>query len=275
MVESPSPDLPARAKALAGHFLDGPPGAGPLPPPEDVPLTRAEFADELEDVRNEFAGALVALRADFATTRAALLAAIAQVQENQIESRFDSADLQAGQVESKVDQAELSADSAELLSDQVELLGGLTELQQGQAALQESVDTIRAVLGAMQAASGPALASLVLRLMHGTLLLANVDPNAVHREPLVDHAGLLFPLGHAVEVGVLRVDGSDYLVDAQQAADDRTIYHFAQVGRLYEQETGRPPAGLLLVALRVSSRNLALAQQAYLMWVVAGEVVDE
>jgi hypothetical protein len=228
----------------------------------------------MEQVRSGFAWVVESLRSELARTRQSLLAAVARVQEGQVESRMTSAELAEAQVESHVDSAELAADSAELLSDQVNLLAGLAELQQGQADLQASVDAIRASLTATGASAGPALARFVLHLMHGTLLLAGVDPSMVRREPLVDHAGVMFPLGHSVEIGTLRVGDLDYLVETLPEAGEHDIYHFAQVGRLYEQEIGRPPAGLLLAVLRISKRNLHLAQQTYHMWVVAGEVVD-
>lgn len=149
----------------------------------------------------------------------------------------------------------------------------LREMDRRFSRLGKDLAVVQATLLSMQNKSGPGLENLVLDVMRETLLLEQVDPDKIRRQDLVDQDGQVFPPHYSTDVDVLVENGNTYLVEVKATADNRDIHHFRDVARLYQHLTGRVPAALILVALRISHRHRTLAEKTYGMRVIAGDIM--
>ncbi len=131
---------------------------------------------------------------------------------------------------------------------------------------------IEVSLHSLEGKTGPELETLVLDLMKETLQLENIDWKKIHKEPLIDRDGKVFPKDYNTDIDVLLENGNVYLIEVKATADNRDVYDLLNKSRLFQYLKKRVPSELILVALRMNKMNYQYAVQNKIHLII-GEII--
>jgi len=102
--------------------------------------------------------------------------------------------------------------------------------------------------------------TMVLKLLKQYNKIKDVEISQLEQKELIDEGGIIFTKGYRTDVDILMDNGKTILIEIKFKADNRDIYHFVQVGKLYEHLYTKPDE-LWLLTFEISPKNFEVAAQ--------------
>ncbi len=102
---------------------------------------------------------------------------------------------------------------------------------------------------------GRGLEKVILEMLKEQNKIKEIDFSKIERVDIVDTEGVIFPKGVTSDIDVLMENGKNILMEIKFKLDSRDLYHFMQVGKLYEKLYKKPDE-LWAIALEITPETL-------------------
>lgn len=102
--------------------------------------------------------------------------------------------------------------------------------------------------------------TMILRLLKTYNKIKDVEISQIQQKELIDEEGIIFTRGYRTDVDILIDNGKTILIEIKFKADNRDIYHFIQVIKLYEHLYKKPDE-LWVLTFEISPKNFEIAAQ--------------
>ncbi|MHA1148801.1 MAG: hypothetical protein ACTSR8_11235 [Promethearchaeota archaeon] len=127
-------------------------------------------------------------------------------------------------------------------------------------ALQIQINTnyneLRSAIDTMGSRSGRSSEKMIIRLLRENNKLKEIDISNIEQKEIIDEEGIIFPKGYRTDIDVLVENGKTILIEIKFRVDNRDLYHFVQVAKLYEKLYKKPDE-LWVLTFEISPKTLA------------------
>ena len=129
-----------------------------------------------------------------------------------------------------------------------------------QEQIQMNYDELRGVIDNLGGRAGKSTEKMVLRLLQRYNKLGDIDISKIEHVELIDKKGHIFTEGYRTDVDILIDNGKTILIEIKFKADNRDIYHFVQVSKLYER-LHKKPDELWVLTAEITPKNFEVAME--------------
>ncbi|MHA1294388.1 MAG: hypothetical protein ACTSQJ_17220 [Promethearchaeota archaeon] len=141
-------------------------------------------------------------------------------------------------------------------------------------ALQIQIDTnynkLKGSIDNLGGRTGKSHEKMVIKLLQQYNKLKDIDINKIKQIEIIDEKGTIFPEGYRTDIDVLMENGKTILIEIKFKADNRDIYHFVQVSKLYEKIYKKPDE-LWILTFEISPKTYEVSTK-YPVKVIYGEI---
>jgi hypothetical protein len=139
------------------------------------------------------------------------------------------------------------------------------------AEISKKVDELTVAVGALGGRSGINLENTIINLLNEKLIKENIPISKIHKKDLVDKKGEVFTKGYSTDVDIVIEDGKVILIEIKYNPDNRDIYHFLNIAKLYKSKY-QPYDQLILLGLEMKQQHINYAEEQGIK-VIVGKVI--
>jgi hypothetical protein len=119
---------------------------------------------------------------------------------------------------------------------------------------------LRSAIDNLGSRGGIGLEEMVLKLLKEQHKLKDINISRIERKTIVDEDGDIFPQRYSTDIDILMENDKLILMEIKFKVDNRDIYHFVQVSKLYEILYEKPDE-LWVLTLEISPKTLNISNQ--------------
>jgi len=118
--------------------------------------------------------------------------------------------------------------------------------------------------------TGKSHEKMVIKLLQYYNKLKDVDITKIKQLEMFDEDGKIFPKGYRSDIDVIMENGKTILIEIKFKADNRDLYHFSQVSKLYEKLYKKPDE-LWILTFEISPKTFEVSKM-YPFKMIYGEI---
>ncbi len=129
-----------------------------------------------------------------------------------------------------------------------------------QIQINSNYTELRYAIDNLGSRTGKGLEEMVLKLLIEQQKLKDIEISNIERKIIIDEDGDIFPKGYSTDIDILMENGKTILMEIKFKIDNRDIYHFVQVSKLYEKLYQKPDE-LWVLTLEISPKTLNVSKE--------------
>ncbi len=129
-----------------------------------------------------------------------------------------------------------------------------------QVQINSNYTELRYAIDNLGSRTGKGLEEMVLKLLIEQRKLKDIEISNIERKTIIDEDGDIFPRGYSTDIDILMENGKIILMEIKFKIDNRDIYHFTQVSKLYEKLFKKPDE-LWVLTLEISPKTLKVSNE--------------
>ncbi len=129
-----------------------------------------------------------------------------------------------------------------------------------QLQINSNYTELRYAIDNLGSRTGKGLEEMVLKLLIEQQKLKDIEISNIERKTIMDEVGDIFPRGYSTDIDILMENGKIILMEIKFKIDNRDIYHFVQVSKLYEKLYQKPDE-LWVLTLEISPKTLNVSKE--------------